>query len=235
MYSDLHNELLKLGDTNHAILLSRFFQTGKGQYGEGDKFIGLRVPQVRKIARLYANATLPDLDAILQSPWHEERLLALVVLTKQFERAKKDEEKQRLIAAFYLEHTNRINNWDLVDVSAAKIIGPWFAANPKERKTLVRLARSKNVWERRMSAIASFSLIRAGDTDEAIKIFEILLKDKHDLIHKAVGWMVREMGKRDKKRTLAFLEKHATTMPRTALRYALEKFDEPTRKHFMSR
>jgi len=203
-----------------------FFKTAPGQYGHGDQFLGLTVPQMRNIARDCDALTMRDLETLLDSPWHEERLIALLVLVRRHE---KRADERGGIYEFYLSKTDRINNWDLVDASAPQIVGPH--AN---KGTLTRLAKSESLWERRIAIIATQYRIRRNDFAETLRIAKILLHDEHDLIHKAVGWMLREVGKRDQEAEERFLRKHAHEMPRTMLRYAIERFPEALRRHYLS-
>lgn len=214
-----------------ASILRRFFKTGAGQYGEGDKFIGVIVPDSRKVANEFKDiATMNDILILLKNPIHEVRLTALHLLVLQFKKA--SPEKQKEIFDTYLTQTDRINNWDLVDLSAPQIVGT-FLLEKNNRKILIRLAKSKLLWERRIAIIATFGFIKNNQFEDTFRIAEILLQDKHDLIHKAVGWMLREVGKRNQKAEENFLDVHAKTMPRTMLRYAIEHFDERKRKHYL--
>jgi 3-methyladenine DNA glycosylase AlkD len=238
-----------------------FFKTGKGQYGEGDRFIGVTVPEVRKVAKEYSKvATLEIVDELLSSPIHEVRLCALILLMSLYKRA--DPNMQKTIFDFYLAHTKMINNWDLVDLTAPNIVGDfllrecsltedtYFAqttgfsrrvrrkqntvSRDKLPEIIIKLSGSKSLWERRISILATFSFIRAGRHQEAFAIAELLLHDDHDLIHKAIGWMLREVGKRVGKDALReFLDKHASTMPRTALRYAIEHMEKEERVKYL--
>ncbi|HEV7768116.1 MAG TPA: DNA alkylation repair protein [Thermoanaerobaculia bacterium] len=203
-----------------------FFKTAPGQYGHGDQFLGLTVPQMREIARDGDALTLRDLAKLLDSPWHEERLIALLSLVRRHE---KRAEERDAIYELYLSKTDRINNWDLVDASAPQIVGPHAT-----RATLTKLARSQSLWERRIAIIATQYLIRRNEFAETLRIARILLHDEHDLIHKAVGWMLREVGKRDQEVEETFLREHAHTMPRTMLRYAIERFPEELRKSYLA-
>lgn len=223
----LRSELRELGSPEKAKFLLRFFKTGEGQYGFGDVFIGVTVPQQRIIARKYKNIVLKEVETLLKSPVHEERLTALFILVYQFEKG--DENTKKEIYNFYLKNIKYVNNWDLVDSSAAQIVGDYL--HDKDKKVLYKLARSRNLWERRISIIATYDFIRRGRFDETLKISEMLLSDRHDLMHKAVGWMLRKVGKRDQKAEEEFLKTHYKTMPRTALRYAIEHFS-PFKKAF---
>jgi 3-methyladenine DNA glycosylase AlkD len=212
-------------------VLQRFFKTGRGEYGEGDVFIGVKVPAVRAVARAGRGAAHDEILALLRSRVHEERLLALVLLVDLFRHG--DEDVRRRVYIAYLAHSRYVNNWDLVDVSAPPILGGWLEG--RSRRPLVRLARSRVVWERRMAILATFHFIKRGEVDETLRIAEILLKDEHDLIHKAVGWMLREVGKRDPDAARRFLDRHARSMPRTMLRYAIERFTPAERKRYLAR
>ncbi len=225
----LKSELQSLADPEKAGILSRFFKTGKGEYGEGDVFLGIKVPLQRVVARKYCNLPLRDAKKLLSSRVHEHRLTALFILVIQYQKA--DNSGRSRIADFYLSQTSGINNWDLVDLSAPKIVGAYLF--DKDKSILYRLAESSHLWDRRISVLATFYFISKGEFDDALKIAGMLLKDKHDLIHKAVGWMLREIGKRDIDTEEKFLDNHCKEMPRTMLRYAIEKFDEKKRKHYM--
>jgi 3-methyladenine DNA glycosylase AlkD len=206
-----------------------FFRTGPGGYGEGDDFVGIRVPQVRSFAKRAVALPHAEVVALLQSPLHEVRLCALVVMASQFEKG--DTAARGDLVAAYLDQTAFVNNWDLVDASAHKLIGRWLLERPKrERSILRRLAKSTSLWERRIAIVATYALIQAGELDETFDIAARLLGDPHDLIHKAVGWMLREAGKKDEARLIAFLREQYAALPRTALRYAIEKFPPKARR-----
>ncbi|MEN9581031.1 MAG: hypothetical protein RJA70_4040 [Pseudomonadota bacterium] len=210
----------------------RFFKTGKGQYGEGDRFIGVTVPTQRKVARAFQHLALKEALLLLQSPVHEERLTALFILVRQYQRGTPEVKSQ--IAKAYLRHTRNVNNWDLVDSSAPYILGNWLL--DKDRSLLLNLARSKNLWERRIAMIATAAFIQNGESDDAFAIATQLLGDEHELMHKAVGWMLREIGKRiDVQLLRGFLKRYARTMPRTALRYAIEHLPAGERKRWLAR
>ncbi|HWC18462.1 MAG TPA: DNA alkylation repair protein [Terriglobales bacterium] len=223
---DLQRELAEESDPKRARNLAWFFKTGAGQYGEGDQFCGITVPAQRKIARRYEHLRLPDIKKLLQSPVHEHRFTALEILVLQYERG--DEAVKNDIFAFYLANTRRINNWDLVDTSAPYIIGAHLLSRP--RRILYRLAKSSNLWERRIAMVSTMAFSAKGELRDTFAIAELLLEDKHDLIHKAVGWMLREAGKRSQTALLEFLKRNYLNMPRTALRYAIERLPEPQRK-----
>lgn len=222
--------LREFADRKRGKFLLRFFKTGRGEYAEGDRFLGVRVPDLRRVAREFRSLSLDDLRELLGSKWHEERLLALVILTEQYPRASNPE--REAIYRLYLASTDRINNWDLVDVSASQIVGAHLI--DQSTAPLRRLAKSRSVWERRIAIIATQRFIRAGKFDETLTIVEGLLKDSHDLIHKAAGWMLREIGKRDRSALAKFLERNASRMPRTMLRYAIEHFPRAVRKRYLA-
>ena len=222
--------------------LPRFFKTGKGQYGEGDKFLGVVVPNTRRVAKLYKDAPFGVMAELLQSEWHECRLCALLMLVERFK--KSDENGRKSIYEFYLSQTARINNWDLVDLSAPGIVGEYLKDKPRD--ILYRLAESPLLWEQRIAVVSTLTLVRNGDFIDILRLAEWFLAHSvrtnahtpqplHDLMQKALGWMLHEMGKRDKDLLVQFLEKHGKTMPRTMLRYALEKFSEEERREFMKR
>jgi 3-methyladenine DNA glycosylase AlkD len=231
MLKSLKADLQKLANPEKAKIYQRFFKTGPGEYGEGDKFLGLTVPQSRTIAKKYKDLGFGDLKSLLKSPVHEERLIALLILIEQFKKA--DQKKQEVIYKFYLANTKYINNWDLVDLSASRIVGPYL--EDKSKDVLKRLARSNSLWERRIAMISTGHYIWKGDHKWGLIIAEMLLKDDHDLIHKAVGWMLREIGKKSGEKVLTnFLDKYSTQMPRTMLRYAIERFPEEKRKYYLN-
>jgi 3-methyladenine DNA glycosylase AlkD len=224
-------ELEKLSDPEHAIKLQGFFKTGKGEYGEGDVFLGVRVPDQRRIAKKYRNIPLTDVLELLRSEIHEHRLTALFILTEQFNKG--DEEARQRIVDLYLCNTDYVNNWDLVDSSAHKVLGVWLVDKP--RGVLYDLARSESLWERRISIISTFAFIRRGDLVDALALAGVLVDDGHDLIHKASGWVLREVGKKDQSVLEEFLLEHFETMPRTMLRYAIERLPEERRRFYMGR
>ena len=227
MLTSLEKELKIKANPEKAKILQRFFKTGPGEYGEGDVFLGIVVPEIRKLVKKYSNLKIKEIIKLLHSKIHEERLTALLIMVNKFQ-VEEDKEK---IYNLYLKNTKYINNWDLVDLSADKIIGDYLLNKPKS--ILYKLAKSKSIWERRISIIATFNFIKNNKFTETLKISKILLNDEHDLIHKAVGWMLREIGKKDLKIEESFLRKYCKKMPRTMLRYAIEKFPEKKRKQYL--
>jgi 3-methyladenine DNA glycosylase AlkD len=225
--------LKSLGNPEKAKVLSGFFKTGKGQYGEGDRFLGVTVPEQRSIAKEYRDLPFPEIEALLGSPYHEARLTGLLVLTYAFEKA--DEAMRKGIFSFYLANLPSINNWDLVDVTAPNIIGGYLLGKKSKRKILHQLARSENLWERRIAIVSTFAFIRNKDFADTLVIAEVLLADPHDLIHKATGWMLREVGKRNESVLKRFLDAHVPVMPRTMLRYAIERFDPEERARYLQK
>ncbi len=232
----IQKDLFSKQNKSKAKLLQGFFKTGKGEYGEGDIFLGITVPEQRKVAIKHKYLDKASLKKLLLSEFHEHRLTALMILVEQFGKANKEknEIEKKNIFNFYIRNAKQINNWDLVDLSAPKIVGEYLAdKNAEQRKILYKLAKSKNLWEKRISIISTFAFIKRKDFVDTIKISEILLEDKHDLIQKANGWMLREVGKRDKPTEEKFLKKHYKKTPRTMLRYAIEKFPEKERKSWL--
>jgi 3-methyladenine DNA glycosylase AlkD len=229
--NSVRRDLKKVARPERAKSNAWFFKTGPGEYGAHDRFLGVTVPQLRAIAREYRDMPLKYVVKLLRSPWHEERLLALLIMVGQYARA--DTSTRQAIHQLYLRNTKSINNWDLVDSSAAQIVGAHLESG--DRRVLRRLARSTSIWERRIAMIATYHYIRQRDFTDALTIAGLLRRDEHDLIHKAVGWMLREIGKRDRGAEERFLRKHARTMPRTMLRYAIEKFPQPLRRKYMAR
>ncbi len=228
--SEIKKELSSCGSKEKARILAGFFKTGAGEYAQGDKFIGVSVPHTRIIARKYLDLPPVLILHLLSSAIHEERLLALLILISQFEKAG-DKEKGRIFK-LYLQNTRNINNWDLVDLSAPKIAGAFL--KDKDRQILYKLAKSSIIWERRIAIVSTFSFIKNQEFKETLNISALLLKDKEDLIHKAVGWMLREVGKRDQGIEEQFLKKYAGQMPRAMLRYSIEKFPEEKRRYYLS-
>lgn len=225
--------LTRLGNAGAAAFAQRFFKTGAGQYGEGDAFLGIRVPVLRAFVREMEDAGIEVALPLLKSAWHEAHAVALMLLVRLYERG--DERTRKKIFDVYLKSTKFINNWDLVDMSAEHIVGRWLGDKPQLRKQiLTRLAKSKSPWERRMAILATFHYIKRGDAAETLRIAQLLLKDEEDLVQKAVGWMLREVGKRVSEKTEEnFLKLHYREMPRTMLRYAIERFSEPKRKRYL--
>jgi 3-methyladenine DNA glycosylase AlkD len=225
----INNDLLQLANEQIAEHSQRFFKTGKGEYGEGDIFLGIRVPLLRRLVKKYGGISIAEVRKLLHSKFHEERLLAVLMLVQLFKSA--DESVQKQVYDLYLENTEFINNWDIVDISASNIVGAHL--HEKDKAPLFDLVQSKNLWERRIAIISTFYFIRQNEFDDTLKIAKILLNDKEDLIHKAVGWMLREVGKREIEFEEEFLQEHYKIMPRTMLRYAIEKFPETSRKMYL--
>ena len=226
----IQKELKKYSSSKKVEILQRFFKTNTGEYGEGDKFIGIVVPDIRKVVKQNTALSLNEIVILLHSPVHEERLCALLILVTQYKVG--DIKKKKQIFQVYLKNTKYINNWDLVDLTAPNIVGAYLRDKPKD--ILSKLAKSKNLWQKRIAILATFDDIYHKKSEETLKIAKILLHDKHDLIHKAVGWMLREVGKRvDEKVLLKFLDEHYKTMPRTSLRYAIERLPEPKRLAYL--
>lgn len=227
---NLKHDLQKLASPNRAQHSQRFFKTAPGQYGHGDIFIGPTVPDCRKVAIKYSSLSLPEITSLLSSPIHEERLIALLILVRQY--TKGNQQTKNTIYNFYLSHTRFVNNWDLVDLSAPKIVGEYLL--DKSIDILLKLTTSKSLWERRIAILSTFTFIYQGNPKPTLQIAEILLHDKEDLIHKAVGWMLREIGKRCGQKPLTdFLDKHYKVMPRTMLRYSIERFPESLRRKYL--
>ena len=231
MLKKIKEDLEKAANPEKVEIYQRFFKTGKGEYGEGDIFIGLTVPKQREIAKKYIGLDLEDVKKLLSDKVHEYRLTGFLILVYKFEKA--DEKEKNNIVEFYLKNIKSANNWDLIDCVADKILGNYLI--DKDKKILYDLAKTDNLWKKRIAIISTFEFIKNNQFEDTLKISEILLKDKHDLIHKAVGWMLREVGKRDMKTEEAFLKKYYKTMPRTMLRYAIEKFDSKKKAFYMNR
>ena len=226
---DIRRKLQQLGSKDKAKVLQRFFKTGPGEYGEGDVFIGVRVPELRKLVKKYPDITIKEVMQLLRSTIHEERLFALLILVSKY--SKGNETVKKRIYELYLQNTKFINSWDLVDGSAQHIVGAFLMDKSKE--PIYRLAKSDNLWERRIAILSTFHFIKHDNYSETLKISKILLTDEQDLIHKAVGWMLREIGKRHISTEEIFLKKYYKRMPRTMLRYAIEKFPESKRKKYL--
>ncbi len=230
MTDKIKKDLRKKQDKESARNLARFFKTKKGEYGEGDVFLGIKVPKQRETAKkFFKEASFKDLKELLRSEIHEFRLTALIMLVEKYKKAGEDDKEK--IFNFYISNIKRINNWDLVDLSAPNIVGEYLS--DKDKKILFVLAKSKNIWERRIAVISTFAFIRRNRFKETLMLSKILLNDEHDLIHKAVGWALREVGKKDEKKEKEFLEKFYSKMPRTMLRYAIEKFNDKERAMFL--
>ena len=226
MISRIYNALVARSDEEKKIVLPRFFKTGKGQYGEGDKFLGVTVPNIREVAKEFSNVSFNVIKELTHSPWHEMRMCALLILVNY---SKKEVSED--IFNFYLSQTKYINNWDLVDLSAPQIIGRYLLQ--RDRDILYKLAESDLLWDNRIAIVSTLTFIRNNDLDDTYKLSLKMMHHKHDLMHKAIGWMLREAGKRDEKRLYDFVMKHKSVMPRTMLRYSIEKFDKETRLTLM--
>jgi len=226
----IKKDLKLLSNSEKITIYQNFFKTGKGQYGEGDIFIGVTVPNTRKIAKKYRKISLEVISKLLDSKIHEERLLGVLILVEKYQKLSDDK-----IFLFYKKHNKKINNWDLVDLSADKIVGNYYYKNKDKINNLYKLAKSDNLWERRTSIVSTFYFIKNNNFKPTIDISLLLMNDRHDLIHKAVGWMLREVGKRNKKILLEFLNKNYRKMPRTMLRYSIEKFSEKERQKYLKK
>ncbi len=226
---DIGSELRKFAEPHRAQVHQRFFKTGRGEYGEGDKFLGIRVPHIRKLVKQFRGLSITDTEKLLHSRWHEERLFALLAMVDSFGRS--SDELQKKIYDLYMDGTRWINNWDLVDLSAPHIPGGWLCG--RDREPLHEFAGSDDLWKKRIAIISTLHFIRKNDFKDTLHISEKLLKDNHDLIHKAVGWMLREVGKKDLETEEIFLRKHYMNMPRTMLRYAIERFPEEKRQKYL--
>jgi 3-methyladenine DNA glycosylase AlkD len=227
---ELKRELAALADPDRARSSAWFFKTGKGQYGEGDRFLGITVPVLRRVARRYRHLARSDIVKLLASPIHEHRFTALEILVAQYETS--DADSKQAIFEFYLKNGQKVNNWDLVDTSAPYILGEHLVSRPRD--CLYQLAKSRNLWERRMAIVATLAFIRRGELRDTFEIAALLIRDQQDLIHKAVGWMLRETGKRSTPALLKFLKENYSAMPRTALRYAIERLPEAQRKRVLA-
>ncbi|NGP88442.1 DNA alkylation repair protein [Fodinibius halophilus] len=229
-HKEVQQALREKENPERAERSQKFFKTGPGEYGEGDRFLGIPTPQIRNIAKDFNELSLPETEKLLQSEWHEERLCALVIMVHKAEKA--DETSHKKLFNLYKRNTRYVNNWDLVDSSAHYIVGRYLM--DKDRDILYSWAKSDNLWERRIAIISTFYFIHQEEYEDTLALAEILLNDNHDLIHKAVGWMLREIGNRDRKCEKRFLDQHVQQMPRTMLRYAIEKFPEDERQHYLS-
>ncbi len=225
----VQSELAKYASDVDAVALSRFFKTGPGEYGEGDQFIGVRVPAIRAVCKQYKDLPLHEVQKLIESPIHEHRMAGLIILTLQYKKG-----DQKAIYELYIQELAKgnVNNWDLVDVTCRAVVGEYLRG---DRAKLFELAQSNNLWERRVAIVSTFAYIAEGDASTSLELAELLLRDEHDLMHKAVGWMLREVGKRcDRQLLIDFLDEHAGEMPRTALRYAIEHLPETTRQMYLN-
>lgn len=222
-------QLRGVANAARAAATSRYFRTGPGEYGAGDRFLGLTLPQVRQVTKQYRALPLREVERLLESPWHEARAVAVLILANNYGNA--DDATRRQIYQLYLRRADRVNNWDLVDASAPAIVGGHLMR--RSRAPLRRLAKSKNLWERRIAIVATHPFIRRGEFDDTLRLAVLLKRDPHDLIHKATGWMLREVGKRDERVLRSFLDHYAGELPRTALRYSLERLTPALRRHYM--
>jgi 3-methyladenine DNA glycosylase AlkD len=246
MYQKILKEIMSYKNTEKAEILARFFKTDKGQYGEGDLFLGIVVPISRKIAKRYIDVSFADIEKLIKNKYHEVRLVALLILVSKYQslarqcQAESLAEQERIVN-FYLKHTKYINNWDLVDLSAHYILGDYLYQRTIQKKDsrkiiLFKLAKSKNLWERRIAIISTFAFLYKGESKWTIEIVKILIKDKHDLIHKACGWMLREAEKKvSEKELISFLNLYSSKMPRTMLRYAIERLNPSKKRYFLSK
>jgi 3-methyladenine DNA glycosylase AlkD len=245
--NNILKDLKKVSSRETAVNSSRFFKTGQGEYGEGDVFVGIRTPEIRKISKKYlGDLKLGDLDFFLHNKIHEYRLFALITLTYMYNRTgrikdcSKRKEQREKIYKYYLENRRRINNWDLVDVSAPKIVGEFLkdkgreGKRRKERNVLDNLIKSDNLWDQRIAIVSTYTFIKQGDFEDILKFSKLLINHEHDLIHKALGWMLREVGKKDETVLKTFLDNYANKMPRTMLRYSIERLDEKERQKYLS-
>jgi len=233
--SQLKKELAGFADKKQALILQRFFKTGKGEYGEGDVFIGIKVPDLRATAKKYKDISLDNALELLTSKIHEHRMTALFILDFHYNNSS-DDSKGKIVKA-YMKYVSRyVNNWDLVDLSAPHFAGDYYYRNKDKRKILYKYAKSNSLWKRRVAIMTTFYFIKKGEYEDTLNIIEILMNDKHDLIHKAAGWMLREIGKRiDEKIEKKFLDRYRELMPRTMLRYAIERFSESERKRYLEK
>ena len=231
----IKEDLKKASNPEKKSIYQRFFKTGKGEYGEGDVFLGVTTPNMRSIAKKYfKDISLDELEELLESKIHEHRSIALVILVNKYERLAKTPELKKEIFNFYLKHSKKANNWDLVDISCPKIVGSYLLEFPEERKVLYRLVFSNNLWQQRIAIVSTINLIKAGELEDTLKLSKYLFNHQHDLIHKAVGWMLRELGKQDQDLLEKFLKDNYKDLPRTTLRYAIERFEEKKRLKFLN-
>lgn len=231
---EIVRQLKLLADEEKKNFLPRFFKTGKGEYGEGDQFLGVVVPRIRSVVKEFRATDFSTITELLASTWHEVRLCGLLLLVDNYKRAKNSSRKE--IFEYYLSHTKAINNWDLVDLSAPYIVGAYLAdKSVEDRNILYQLANSDNLWEQRIAVVSTIAFIRNNDYEDILHLVELLISHPHDLMHKAMGWMLREVGKRNETVLRSFLDAHVLQMPRTMLRYAIEKFDENERQYYLKR
>jgi 3-methyladenine DNA glycosylase AlkD len=234
MENKILKEIFSYYKKEKSEILSRFFKTGKGQYGEGDLFLGITVPKSREIAVKYTSVSFNDVRKFISNKYHEVRLISLLILVQKYKKSKTDIDKKKIVD-FYLSQTKYINNWDLVDLSAYYILGDYIYNHKKEIKIIYKLVKSKNLWEKRIAIISTFAFIYKGESKLTFEVVKYLINDKHDLIHKACGWMLRECGKRVNEGQLClFIDQNHTKMPRTMLRYAIEKLPEPKRRYYLN-
>jgi Predicted DNA alkylation repair enzyme len=229
------NELLSVADPEKAAFLQRFFKTGKGQYAEGDVFLGIVVPLTRDIVKRSPELPFSEVQVLIDSEYHEARLAGFLLLDKQFKKEKNNKSRQKEIFDFYLQNARKANNWDLVDVTCRDVIGQYLLETEEERDVLYRLAESENLWEQRIAVVSTWTFIKHKQFDDTFALVEKLINHKHDLMHKAMGWMLREIGKKDKENLTDFLEIHYKQLPRTSLRYAIEHFSPEEKVHFMKK
>lgn len=228
--------MISMADEDKSRQLSKFFKIGKGEYGEGDRFLGLVNPQVRAVVKeAKRQVPLTEIEKLLYSEWHEVRLAGFLLLVEEMKAAKKNAERREMIAEFYLRHARQANNWDLVDLSCPKILGEWLVRSSADRSVLDRLVESDNLWEQRIGIVSTWRIIRENQFEDTLRLAEKLLSHPHDLIHKATGWMLREVGKRDTDVLRDFLDTYVAEMPRTALRYAIEKLTDSERQFWLHR
>ncbi len=234
MTEQIKNSLAEKASFEKSKILSKFFKTGKGEYGEGDIFIGVTVPEIRNVAKKFLDTPLLHIEQLLESPIHEHRMCALLILVEQYHKAKHSIDIRQKIVEFYLNHTSHINNWDLVDLSAPKILGEWLIASP-DPNLLDSLSLSSDMWEQRIAIVSTLTQVRHMQYSDTLRLAKRYLTHKHPLIHKATGWLLREVGKKDPDTLLDFLNQHRHQMPRTALRYAIERLSPEQRAYYMAR
>lgn len=229
---DVQNALAPYASDGDEAFLGRFFKTGPGEYAEGDQFLGIKVPVTRGVCRDFHELSLTEIEKLLESPFHEHRLAALIIMSQQSKHKRTSEKQKKALYDLYIQRTDRINNWDLVDTSCRDVVGGYLLDKPRDM--LYKLAQSDDLWERRIAMVSTWEFIKHNDIKDTFQLAEVLLHDKHDLMQKAVGWMLREAGKKDQDRLIAFLDVHAAVMARTMLRYSIEKFSPEVRLHYMT-